>query len=339
MSATNKIEALHKEFIWNGKTSKVKHTTLISNYEDGGLKYIDIKSKLKSLHLSWIKRLYNQNVHPWENIPLKLIEQNFGQNILYSNVMIKLPKMFLKFYKHVVDSWSELSQEPLTVESTLMQQVWYNQYLIVENKPIKKLFPFELFIADLYTINSLSTWEVFKSKFNLLNNDYFKWRQNIYAIPSIWKTQITEGVPSSNPPKSQHTLQLTRPLPLEKLTSKQLYLLFLHKIKKKTTSQIKISQIIGDQNIKWNEVYKFGRRITIDSYGRMFHLVHLFVECEIIKKLWADLGNEFADFTFPNLTPKSAYFGFYELQDILINHIHLIFKIAVYNKREVGSAA
>jgi len=31
----NKIEALQKEFIWNGKTPKVKHTTLISNYEDG----------------------------------------------------------------------------------------------------------------------------------------------------------------------------------------------------------------------------------------------------------------------------------------------------------------
>ena len=68
-------------------------------------------------------------------------------------------------------------------------------------------------------------------------------------------------------------------------------------------------------------------------------MVHLFADCEIIKKLWTDLGNEFADFTFPNLTSKSAFFGFYELQDILINHIHLIFKIAVYNKREVGSCS
>ena len=41
----NKIENLQKEFIWNGKTPKVKHTTLISNYEDGGLKDIDINAK------------------------------------------------------------------------------------------------------------------------------------------------------------------------------------------------------------------------------------------------------------------------------------------------------
>ena len=225
-----------------------------------------------------------------EKYPLKLIEQNFGQNICYSNVKIELPTIFPMFYKYVVDnvkielpticpmfckyvvdSWSELSQEPLTVESTLMQQIWYNQYLIVENKPIKKLFPLELFIVDLYTNNSLNTWEVFKSKFNLLNKVYFKWRQIISAILSVWKSRITESVLSSNPPKIQHTLQLTRPLPLEKLTSKQLYLLFLHKIKKKPTSQIKISQKMSDQNIKLNEVYNFGRKITIDSYGRMFH--------------------------------------------------------------------
>ena len=56
--------------------------------------------------------------------------------------MIELPTICPMFYKYVVDSWSELSQEPLTVESTLMQQIWYNQYLIVENKHIKKLFPF-----------------------------------------------------------------------------------------------------------------------------------------------------------------------------------------------------
>ena len=65
-SIINKIEALHKEFIWDGKPPKVKHSTLISNYEDGGLKDIDIRAKLKSLHLSWIRRLYSPNFHPWK---------------------------------------------------------------------------------------------------------------------------------------------------------------------------------------------------------------------------------------------------------------------------------
>ena len=37
--------------------------------------------------------------------------------------------------------------------------------------------------------------------------------------------------------------------------------------------------------------------------------------------------------TLPVLTPKSAFFGFHKIDDKLINHIHLIFKIAVYKNR------
>ena len=107
----NKLENLQKDFIWNGKTPKVKHTTLISNYEDGGLKDIDIMAKIKSLHLSWIKRLYSPNFHPWKNIPLKLIERYYQQNIFYSNIKINLPSLFPKFYINIMNSWSDLSQQ------------------------------------------------------------------------------------------------------------------------------------------------------------------------------------------------------------------------------------
>ena len=138
----NKIENLQKDFIWSGKTPKVKHSTLISNYEDGGLKDIDVNAKLKSLHLSWIKRLYSPNFHPWKNIPLKLIERYFNQDIFYSNIKIKLPILFPKFYTHIMDSWSDLIQLPLTEESTLLQHIWYNQFIKIGGSPIKKLFPF-----------------------------------------------------------------------------------------------------------------------------------------------------------------------------------------------------
>ena len=217
----NKIEALQKEFIWNGKTPKVKHTTLISNYEDGGLKDIDIRAKLKSLHLSWIKRLYSQNFHPWKNIPLKLIENFIKQEIFYSNIMIKLPNMFPKFYICIMDNWSELRQQPLILDFILMQHIWFNQFIIVSNRPIKKLFPFQLFVGNLFEDNVQIPCLAFKEKFNLHDNDYFKWRQVISSIPSNWKSIITNSDVQPNPPKIQHLLQLSRPLPLEKLTSKQ----------------------------------------------------------------------------------------------------------------------
>ena len=41
------IEKMQKEFLWNGKCPKIKHQNICSNYEMGGLKNVDIKSKIK----------------------------------------------------------------------------------------------------------------------------------------------------------------------------------------------------------------------------------------------------------------------------------------------------
>ena len=167
--------------------------------------------------------------------------------------------------------WSELCQTPLTVESVLMQPIWYNQFILVNNSPISKLYPFILFISDIIDANgAVLNWENFKNKFDLENKDLFRWRQMISAIPSEWKQKILSHAPLEQP-VLQHTLQLTRPLPLDKLSSKQLYLLLLRKIKKCPTSQSKISNLLSDQNLKWDELYVFGRKISIDSYSRMFY--------------------------------------------------------------------
>ena len=112
--------------------------------------------------------------------------------------------------------------------------------------------------------------------------------------------------------------------------------------------------------------YPLGNRTTIDSYSRMFHfkcchnilylnkalfkmslknsklcslcnscdetLVHLFRECQVIIHLWNLLRASFPHIPFPDLSSESAFFGF--KQDLFINQLHIIFRIAIYNKRE-----
>ena len=370
-SIINKIEALQKEFIWNGKTPKIKHSTLISDYEEGGLKDIDVKSKIKSLNLSWIKRLYGEGFHPWKNIPLKLIEQSFCQNIFYPNMEITPPLSFPKFYKQILLSWSELSQNPITVKNILNQPIWFNRFIKIQNAPIKKMLPIELFIFNFFENGILLYWDVFKNKYDLQNKDYFKWRQIVTAIPTAWKTCIAENpLEQVTTPPLQHVLQLTKEIPLDKLTSKFLYTLFLHKIKKSPSSHVAISNEINDQNINWTTVYNSGRKTTIDSYGRMFHykcshktlflnkmlfrmniaqnslcsycktsdetIPHLFFDCHIIKNLWNELRQYLHHIPLPELSLRSAYLGYYQSHDILVNQIYLIFKIVIYNQRDSG---
>ena len=63
------LNKIHKDFIWDNKRAKIKHSTLISDYSDGGLRDIDIELKIKALQLSWLRRFHDSNLHPWKNIP------------------------------------------------------------------------------------------------------------------------------------------------------------------------------------------------------------------------------------------------------------------------------
>ena len=47
---------IHKEFIWNHKRPKIKEKTLINNFDKGGLKDVDILSKITSLQCSLLER-------------------------------------------------------------------------------------------------------------------------------------------------------------------------------------------------------------------------------------------------------------------------------------------
>ena len=99
MKELNKIQ---KEFIWKNKNPKIKHTTLCNNYNNGGLKNIDISSKIISLQCSWIKKLYDNTTPSWKVIPLHLIKTNLGINFkFHSNLDISVQKLnkFPTYYK------------------------------------------------------------------------------------------------------------------------------------------------------------------------------------------------------------------------------------------------
>ena len=70
-------------FIWKGKNPKIQNSTLCNDYEYGGLKNVDILSKVVSLQCSWIKRLFDNNFHQWKLIPLDLIRQYLAKNFKF----------------------------------------------------------------------------------------------------------------------------------------------------------------------------------------------------------------------------------------------------------------
>ena len=170
-----KIEKIHKDFIWDSKKPKMKHSSMIGDYEEGGLKDIDIKAKFQSLHLSWIKRLFDKKNHPWKNIHSETMQQFYKIDIFYSNTILEKPPNLPLFYGNMIDAWNRLEQEPLTPETVLIQPVWFNRYIKIGNKPIKNFLMTPIFFSDIYAENgSITPWTRFKTKFQVSQNYYFK---------------------------------------------------------------------------------------------------------------------------------------------------------------------
>ena len=69
---------IQKKFIWQDKKTNIKHIILCNGYENGGLKNVDLRNKITSIECSWVKRLFEDNLHFWKIVTLFLIINYFN---------------------------------------------------------------------------------------------------------------------------------------------------------------------------------------------------------------------------------------------------------------------
>ena len=82
------LKIMHKKFLWKNDIPKIKHSTLIADYPDGGLNDVDIDAKLKALKLTWIRKLCDDSGHPWKIIPLAYLKLQNNEAIWHRNLCI-----------------------------------------------------------------------------------------------------------------------------------------------------------------------------------------------------------------------------------------------------------
>ena len=56
-NTTDLLYKIEKNFIWQGKKAKIKHSTLCNGYEKGGMKNVNLRNKITSMQCSWVKKL------------------------------------------------------------------------------------------------------------------------------------------------------------------------------------------------------------------------------------------------------------------------------------------
>ena len=193
----DELDVIQKEFIWDSKRLKIKHSILIADYSEEGYKNVDIKSKIMSLKLIWIKRLLDDNFHTWKHLAKNFLTPLVDAYLFHSNLSLSdrclhaLNKL-LTFYQELINLWTKIcSTEPKNMAEILGQSLWNNKFIRCKDKPI---FYRQLSDRGINTISDLITedrkflrWSQARDKYKLSNKDVMKWLGLIESIPRDWK--------------------------------------------------------------------------------------------------------------------------------------------------------
>ena len=274
------LKKIHSSFIWKGKKTKIKHSSLIGDFASGGYKDIDIDSKIKSLHLMWVKRLCDKNFHPWKIIPLGLLASFGGTSIFHPNLStstLAISPQMLEFYVHLINLWENyVTANPTEkIQNILAESIWNKSHLQINHKSFydPKFADAGInLLIDLFDENGIfQTWTHFYNK-GISGAKYFRHLQIKDSIPMKWRLLIKNEsdssifkFPTRAEIKESHTSYMA------KLSDKMIYSQLIKSVQKPPTSQTSFERKLNLQgHINWGTVYSLPRKVTIDETTRIF---------------------------------------------------------------------
>jgi hypothetical protein len=85
--------------------------TLISDYKEGGLKMLDIKSFIMAQKAMWVKRFLTPDKASWKALLTLHLQDLLGKDTFKCNLDCKeKPNNFPNFYWLMIKSWKEVKK-------------------------------------------------------------------------------------------------------------------------------------------------------------------------------------------------------------------------------------
>jgi hypothetical protein len=266
------ITDISYKFIWKNKPEKIKRMTLISDYEHGGQKMIDIKSFLKAQKAMWMKRLVTKDNASWKAVPNLFLEQMLGTDTWKCDpsCVVKL-KDFPDFYWQILKCWCEVKNLNNEIENPMdirRQCLWYNNKIKVNKKEIWSERWHQKginLIHDIVTkegtfLTSEELTNKYQVKCNVLNYNAIK-----DALPLKWRTKLK----TMNVPKNAISFQEQPFLkigkidkPIQIITNKEIYWSFVVKKQIKPIIIEKMQKELGIESTQWKEIFTLTKDIN-----------------------------------------------------------------------------
>ena len=170
------INKLFYEFVWDGRGDKIKRKVMINDFNDGGLRMLDIESFNKALKCSWIKKYLDDNNKGKWKLFMDMELECSGKLLLTCNLSKKdfLTRVEARdpFFREIINVWTEVNFEPLlkSIEHFNSQILWLNSLFKIDNK----IFFYKDWFSNgviqvkdlLKDENTFFSFREFKEKFN-----------------------------------------------------------------------------------------------------------------------------------------------------------------------------
>ena len=153
-----KLNTIIFNFIWDGKPDKINRLQVCRQQHEGGLKMINLLSFIKSLKLSWFRRMIqSKTTTPWitiVNYIIPDISSIFTLGIQTCKEM--LPHIKNAFWYDTISAWGDLitTCNPTNIEECLNTPIWNNPIICPAPLYIKRWYNKGIkFIRDIVDSN------------------------------------------------------------------------------------------------------------------------------------------------------------------------------------------
>ena len=121
------------KFLWKGR-DRGGRNAVINTYENGGLRVLDFETMVKSLRLTWLRRLYSGEDAGWKSYFRFLLKGFGGDFIFHCDYDPKDYDIANKFYSELVQFWADF-RNAFSDEDGKASVIWNNKNIRINGKP------------------------------------------------------------------------------------------------------------------------------------------------------------------------------------------------------------
>ena len=150
---------------------------------------IDFETMVKSLRLTWLKKIFGENDGAWKSYIRHILKQSGGVFLFRCNYDVKDIPIHSQIYTELLQWWSEFRIE-FAAEKDRQNIIWNNKDIRINNKSVfyKNFFKSSIIYVNdlLFELNNIDSYNVILNIINKTN--FLVWAGLRHAIPSHLKT-------------------------------------------------------------------------------------------------------------------------------------------------------